>query len=95
MNKMLKKEMLEELSESTKLSMGDCEKVLSALAKLIAKKTLDEDTAVAVSNLGTFSPNHKKARTARNPRTGEAVQVASKTVIKFKSHSNLVNENEN
>jgi DNA-binding protein HU-beta len=37
-----------------------------------------------VSGLGTFSKKDKPARKGRNPKTGEAVDIAAKTVLKFK-----------
>jgi len=91
-NKLAKKDLLIELSQMANMSQTQCDAVLTAFAKLVAKKTLDQDTAVVLMGLGTFSPNHKEARTGRNPSTGESIQIAAKTVIKFKSHSNLVKE---
>ena len=36
-----------------------------------------------VTNLGRFKVIEKAARTARNPRTGEPIQVLAKRVLKF------------
>jgi DNA-binding protein HU-beta len=36
-----------------------------------------------ISGLGTLSLKAKPARKARNPKTGETVDVAAKTVVKF------------
>jgi DNA-binding protein HU-beta len=36
-----------------------------------------------ISGLGSFSLLKKPARKARNPKTGESVDVAAKTVVKF------------
>ena len=40
---------------------------------------------VRLNNLGTFSLTHREARMGRNPATGEQVQIAAKTSIKFKA----------
>ncbi len=38
---------------------------------------------VVLSGFGTFTVAHRKARQARNPRTGETIQVSEKMVPKF------------
>jgi len=43
----------------------------------------DEDR-VAIPEFGVFTKVQRKARTARNPRTGETVEVPEKTTVKFK-----------
>lgn len=40
---------------------------------------------VIIKGFGTFKTVTRKARTARNPKTGEAVQVPEKTVLAFKA----------
>ena len=44
---------------------------------------------VRLNNLGTFSLTHRDARMGRNPATGEQVQIAAKTSIKFKATKSL------
>lgn len=44
---------------------------------------------VKVAGLGTFETQEKEARVARNPQTGEAVDVPAKTVVKFKLERGL------
>ena len=38
---------------------------------------------VVISGFGTFSVRESKARTGRNPKTGETIQIAAKSVPKF------------
>ncbi|MDA1000383.1 MAG: HU family DNA-binding protein [bacterium] len=38
---------------------------------------------VVISGFGTFSVRESKARVGRNPKTGEAIQIAAKNVPKF------------
>ncbi len=40
---------------------------------------------VSIAGLGIFSVKQRKARTARNPRTGAAVQVPAMRVPKFRA----------
>ena len=44
---------------------------------------------VRLNNLGTFTLTHRDARMGRNPATGEQVQIAAKTSIKFKATKSL------
>lgn len=49
-----------------------------------AVSTLAADERVTVRGFGSFQFKTRAARTARNPKTGEAVQVPEKTVLTFK-----------
>lgn len=50
---------------------------------------LAEDGKVALVGFGTFLLVEKKARTARNPKTGETVEVPAKVVPKFRPSASL------
>ena len=51
--------------------------------------SLKDGEEVRLSNLGTFTLIHREARMGRNPATGEQVQIAAKTAIKFKATKTL------
>ena len=51
--------------------------------------SLKNGEEVRLHNLGTFSLVHRDARMGRNPATGEQVQIAAKTAIKFKATKSL------
>jgi DNA-binding protein HU-beta len=44
---------------------------------------------VAISAFGIFSVSARKARTGRNPQTGEAIKIPAHKVVKFKASSHL------
>ncbi len=44
---------------------------------------------VNISGFGTFAVSHRKARTGRNPKTGEAIQIAASRAAKFKAGKGL------
>ena len=44
---------------------------------------------VNISGFGTFSVSERKARTGRNPKTGESIQIASSRAAKFKAGKTL------
>lgn len=47
--------------------------------------TLRTGEEVSIAGLGIFSVKRRAARTARNPRTGEAIQVPEMNVPKFRA----------
>lgn len=47
--------------------------------------SLKKGDEVSIAGLGIFSVKTRAARTARNPRTGETVQVPSMKVPKFRA----------
>ena len=54
----------------------DC--ILSTITKTLKKKG-----TVSLVGFRTFKVNKRKARTGRNPRTGEAVKIKAKNIPKF------------
>ncbi|HEY4506009.1 MAG TPA: HU family DNA-binding protein [Candidatus Paceibacterota bacterium] len=47
--------------------------------------SLKKGEEVSIAGLGIFSVKQRKARSARNPRTGETIQVPAMTVPKFRA----------
>ena len=47
--------------------------------------SLKKGEDVSIAGLGIFAVKARKARTARNPKTGELIQVAAMTVPKFRA----------
>ena len=45
---------------------------------------------VELRGLGSFSVGHRGPRVGRNPKTGEAVQVPAKRVVRFRAGKGLV-----
>ncbi|MDB9823192.1 HU family DNA-binding protein [Deltaproteobacteria bacterium] len=54
----------------------DC--IFSAITKALKKKN-----TVTLVGFGTFKVDRRKARTGRNPRTGEAIKIKARNVPKF------------
>lgn len=81
---MKKKDLLKKIKEETELkTQQEAEEFLDGVVEAILSG-LEEDGKVKVENLGTFTLKERKARKARNPRTGEEIDVPSRKVIKFK-----------
>jgi DNA-binding protein HU-beta len=70
------------------LSKADAAKALNATTAAIANAVKAGDK-VALVGFGTFAPSERPARTGKNPRTGEVLQIPAKTVVKFKPGADL------
>ena len=53
---------------------------------------LVEGNEIRIHGFGTFKTAQRAARTARNPRTGETVQVAARRVVRFTPASGLADQ---
>jgi len=72
--------------------MGGTKKTAQDLVDLVfdtITKTLKDGEEISISGFGTFSAKERKARKARNPRTGEMVDVPAMRAPKFKAGKNL------
>ena len=80
---MNKTELKNAVAEDTGITKKEAGIMLNSVIECI-KDGLAGDGKVPLVGFGTFSLAARKARTARNPKTGEAVDVPAKTVPKFK-----------
>ena len=85
---MTKAELIEAISKQSGTSKADAERVLGAFFETVTKSTKKGDK-VGWPGFGTFSTSKSKARTGRNPQTGEAVKIPASTRMKFTSSSTL------
>jgi integration host factor subunit beta len=70
------------------ISKKDCARVVDSFLDAI-KDALAEQHNIEVRGFGTFKIRRRKTRMARNPRTGEPVQVAARPVPVFKPSKEL------
>jgi integration host factor subunit beta len=86
---MTKSELVQRLAEShPHLYHRDVERIVGTVFEEIAA-ALERGDRVELRGFGTFSVKHRDARTGRNPRTGDTVEVAPKTVPFFKTGKQL------
>ncbi|MFZ2303765.1 MAG: HU family DNA-binding protein [Minisyncoccia bacterium] len=81
MNKAAIAEIIHEKMGGTKVL---AEQTLDAILSEMVK-TLKKGDEVSIAGLGIFSTKARAARTARNPKTGESIQVKATTVPKFRA----------
>ncbi len=85
MNKASLVEKIHEILGGTKVQ---AEEVVNTIFDSIAG-SLKKGDDVSIAGFGIFSAKERAARTARNPRTGEAVNVPAMRVPKFKASKTL------
>jgi integration host factor subunit beta len=82
---MTKSELIQKLAErNPHLFLRDVEKIVEAVFDEVSD-ALAEGNRVELRGFGAFSIKHRAARTGRNPRTGETVQVEAKRLPFFKT----------
>ena len=88
---MIRSELLQKLaSDNPELRAQEVEQVVDIFFDEIAQR-LAEGGRVELRGFGAFSTREREARTGRNPRTGEAVDVPAKRVPYFKPGKEMRN----
>tara|TARA_B000000565_G_scaffold102399_1_gene76368 strand:+ start:212 stop:490 length:279 start_codon:yes stop_codon:yes gene_type:complete len=77
-----KKELAQNLSDQTELSLADAKKFVDLFFYTI-KEQLNSGKTVKLSGFGTFDIVQTKERVGRNPKTMEEFPIPSKRKVKF------------
>jgi len=80
---MNKSEFISAIGNRTLKKDSEIKSVIDAAVTILAE-TLTAGESVTIPGFGTFEVRERAATTARNPRTGETVEVAAKRVPAFK-----------
>ena len=80
---MTKKEIVKTISDKIGLTQLQTKEIVQQTFDAIVD-TLVEERRIELRNFGVFEVKKRAARKARNPRTGERVDVAEKYVVTFK-----------
>ena len=80
---MTKKQIVQQISDKTGLTQLQTKDIVDLTFEAIVNTLLDEGR-IELRNFGVFEVKTRKARKARNPRTGEKVDVPPKNVVTFK-----------
>lgn len=79
---MNKTQLIDHIANETGLSKAAATRALDAAIDGISR-TLERNENVALIGFGSFSVKQRAAREGRNPKTGDAVHIPARTVIKF------------
>ena len=85
---MKKNELVEKVAEGASLTKTDAERAINALVSAVSEALVEGDK-VTLKGLGTFEVRDRIARTGRNPRTHETIEIPASKVPAFKASSTL------
>ena len=87
---MTKADLVEEVATAIGpgITKKDCALVVDGLLSAI-KNALAEHQNIEIRGFGTFKVRGRRSRMARNPRTGDSVEVPSRAVPIFKPSKDL------
>lgn len=80
---MNKAQFVEAIALDANISKIDARKAVDAMIR-VTVQSLREGERLTLTGLGTFSVQQKYERVGRNPRTGAAVKIPPRKVIKFR-----------
>ena len=81
---MKKLELISAIAEYAEMTKTDAAKALEAFVAVVTQALKDEDN-VTIVGFGTYEVRKRKARTGRNPKTGEALKIKASKVPAFKA----------
>jgi DNA-binding protein HU-beta len=79
-----KQDLIEQIAQAAEVSKSAAERAVDALVVAI-KTSLKKGDMVTLVGFGTFYVGKRKARTGRNPRTGEALSIKASSVPRFRA----------
>ena len=85
---MNKAELVDAVAGAANLSKADAGRAVDAVVESVTS-ALKRGEQVSVVGFGTFSVKHRAARSGRNPRTGETIQIKASNVPGFKAGKGL------
>lgn len=82
---MNKTDLIKMVAEKANKPTKEVAEIIDSLSQNLREKD------VSIKDFGTFKKIIQPARIARNPATGEPVEVPEKEVVKFKPSKNILN----
>lgn len=89
---MNKSELVDALADRAGMTKADAGRAVDALFDAdggVIARTLKKGQRVQITGFGTFETRRRKARTGRNPRTGETIKIAATRTPSFRAGKGL------
>ena len=88
---MNKSDLVDALANQAGMNKADAARALEAMfgSGGIIASALKAGTRVQITGFGAFEAKHRKARTGRNPRTGDTIQIPASKTPGFKAGKGL------
>jgi len=88
---MNKTELINAVAKAAEISRKDADKAVNALFDVVTE-TLKKGDKVQIVGFGAFEAKERAARVARNPRTGEEIEIPASKAVSFKVGKALKDE---
>jgi len=85
---MNKTELVDAIAQDAEITKKAASAALDSMLDAISR-ALSQGDDVSLVGFGTFSVSDRAARTGRNPRTGEEIQIPASKTVKFKTGKEL------
>jgi DNA-binding protein HU-beta len=85
---MNKAELIDAVADSADISKAAAARSVDTVLEVITE-SLKKGNAVTLVGFGTFNTRRREARTGRNPRTGEPIQIGASNLAVFKAGKGL------
>ena len=85
---MTKQGMIDRMAKEARISKAAAERALGAYIGAVGEE-LKKSGKLSLVGFGTFNCVQRRARTGRNPKTGDAVQIPARKVVRFKAGKGL------
>ena len=79
---MTKADLIAQVAKEVKITKAAATKAVDCVTTTITRE-LKKGARVSLTGLGTFAVAKRKARTGRNPRTGETIKIRAAKTPKF------------
>ena len=86
---MTKKELIESIAATMDCSQSEAKHFIDAYQAIMIEQ-LSHDGEFVLPGIGTMKRKTRAARTGRNPRSGEMMQIPEKQVVQFKATAPLL-----
>jgi DNA-binding protein HU-beta len=85
---MNKAELIDAVADAADISKAAAARSVDTVLEVITD-SLKQGNAVTLVGFGTFNVRRREARTGRNPRTGEPIQIGASNLAVFKAGKGL------
>ena len=85
---MTKQDMINVMAKKARISKAAAGRALEAYIEAVGGE-LKKTGKLSLVGFGTFNCVQRKARTGRNPKTGGAIDIPSKKVVRFRAGKGL------
>ncbi len=85
---MTKQDMINRMVQKARISKAAAGRALDCYIQAVGEE-LKETGKLSLVGFGTFSCVQRRARTGRNPKTGSAINIPAKKVVRFRAGKGL------